>query len=46
MGGILGCMFTAIFADNDVVTMSGGEPIAGTRWQNVNYPIIFNFMNK
>ncbi len=46
MGGILGCIFTAIFADNDVVTMSGGAPIPGTRWENVNYPIIFLFIKQ
>ena len=37
MGGLIGSILTAIFADKDVVTMSGDDPIPGG-WinQNVN----------
>ena len=40
MGGLIGSILTAIFADKDVVTMSGDDPIAGG-WINQNVNNLF-----
>lgn len=36
IGGVIGCLFTGIFADKDVSSMAGGTPIKGG-WVNQNY---------
>ena len=45
MGGLIGSILTAIFADKDVVTMSGDDPIPGG-WinQNVNKLVYSQFL--
>jgi ammonia channel protein AmtB len=40
MGGIVGCIMTGIFADKDVVTMSGDDTINGG-WLNRNVNSVF-----
>ena len=43
MGGIVGCIMTGIFADKDVVTMSGDASINGG-WVNRNVSSVVIFI--
>ncbi len=43
VGGITGCLLTGIFAQNQIATMSGGEPIRGG-WVDRNVDKFSNFL--